>query len=153
MNAETNIGTYPDTEELQAMAARFATTPLSADTSELSEGDRHTLAKLIEAGRIMNDIFRRQLWSGNESLLEQLRRDKTPLGEARLRLFDIYQGPWSDLDAHRAFIAGVPDRKPPGGNLYPLDMSRAEFEEWVSRLPEHEADLAKNFFTAIRRNP
>jgi hypothetical protein len=153
MNAETNIGTYPDTEELQAMAARFAPTPLSADTSELSEGDRHTLAKLIEAGRIMNDIFRRQLWSGNESLLEQLRQDKTPLGEARLRLFDIYQGPWSDLDAHRAFIAGVPDRKPPGGNLYPLDMSRAEFEEWVSRLPEHEADLAKNFFTAIRRNP
>lgn len=153
MNTETTIATYPGTEELDAMAARFAPTPLSADTSGLTEGDRQALAKLIEAGRIMNDIFRRQLWTGNDSLLEQLRSDKTQLGEARLRLFDIYQGPWSDLDAHRAFIAGVPDRKPLGANLYPLDMSRAEFEHWVSRLSEKEAKLAKSFYTVIRRNP
>jgi len=152
MNTEAPVGIYPGPEELDAMAACFAPTPLSADISHLSEGDRHALATLIEAGRIMNDIFRQQCWSGNDALLEELRRDKTAIGEARLRLFEIYQRPWSDLDVQRAFIPGVPDRKPLGANFYPEDMSRAEFEHWVSRLPEEEADLAKSFFTVIRRN-
>lgn len=152
MNTEAPIAIYPGLEELDAMAACFAPTPLSVDFSHLSEGDRHALATLIEAGRIMNEIFRQQCWSGNDGLLEELRRDKTALGEARLRLFEIYQRPWSDLDVQRAFIPGVPDRKPLGANFYPLDMSRAEFEHWVSRLPAEEADLAKNFFTIIRRN-
>jgi hypothetical protein len=153
MNTQAPIETYPGTQELDAMAARFAPTELSVDISHLSEGDRLALAKLIEAGRVMNDIFRQQLWSGDDGLLEELRRDKTPLGEARQQLFEIYQGPWSNLDAHRAFIAGVPDRKPLGANFYPPDISRAEFEHWVSRLPEEDAELAKSFFTVLRRNP
>lgn len=151
MNAETTIAAYPDSTRLDQIAAQFAPTPLVANTSHLNEGDRQALSKLIEAGRVMNDIFRQQLWSGNGQLLEQLRHDKSPLGEARLRLFDIYQGPWSDLDAHRAFIPGVPERKPRGSNFYPDDMDREEFERWVSRLPGKDAELAKSFFTIIRR--
>lgn len=152
MNTEAPIAIYPGSEELDAMAACFAPTTLSVDISHLSEGDRHALATLIEAGRIMNGIFRQQCWSGNDALLDELRRDKTALGEARLQLFEIYQRPWSDLDVQRAFLPGVPDRKPLGANFYPLDMSREEFDQWASRLPEEEADLSKSFFTIIRRN-
>jgi hypothetical protein len=151
MNVEASTAAYPNTAELNRMAAQFVPVPIVIDTSQLSEGDRQALAKLIEAARVINAIFRRQLWSGDNELLERLRSDRTPLGEARLRLFEIYQAPWSNLDAHRAFVPGVPERKPLGANFYPENMTIEEFERWVSHLPEKDADAAKSFFTVIDR--
>ena len=92
-----------------------------------------------------------QLWSGDNALYEKLLADDTPLGRARLHLFWIYKGPWSDLDAHKAFLSGVPERKPLGANFYPPDMTREEFDKWIAALPHDEAAQAKGFFTAIRR--
>lgn len=153
MNARTNVAAaFPDTAELEQMASRFAPTPLKVDVSRLDRGDREALIKLIEAGRVIDDIFLQQLWSGNEKLYRQLRQDTSPLGRARLHMFWINKGPWSDLDAHRAFLPGVPERKPLGANFYPEDMTREEFERWVARLPKKDAELAKSFFTVIRRH-
>jgi len=143
---------FPDAAELDRMAARFAPTQLAVDLSELSAGDRAALTHLIAAGHIIDSIFFEQLWSGNENLLQQLERDQSPLGKARLRMFWINKGPWSDLDAHRAFLPGVPERKPLGANFYPGDMSREEFENWVAHLSPSDAQLAKSFFTVIRRD-
>jgi hypothetical protein len=153
MTLPARTATFPDTDQLRRMAARFAPTPLSADTSRLTSGDRKALAKLIEAARTFDPLFMNQLWSGNERLFHELSADHTPLGRARLHLFWISKGPWSDLDNHRAFLPGVPERKPLGANFYPLDMTKAEFEQWVSKLPEPEAAAAKGFFTVIRRDP
>ncbi len=152
MNSSLSTAAFPDTTELHAMAAKFAPAPLAVDTSRLSAGDRQALLKLIEAGRVIDDLFMRQLWSGDVDLYHRLQRDDSPLGQARLNLFRIYKGPWSDLDEHRAFLPGVPERKPPGANFYPVDMTRQEFEHWTAGLPEKDAQLAKSFFTVIRRN-
>ena len=154
MNAQTHPPvTYPQTAELRAMAARFSPTPLKVDTSHLSAGDRTALIKLIEAGRVIDDIFLQQLWSGNEKLLRDLRHDTSQLGKARLHLFWISKGPWSTLDGRSAFLPGAPEHKPLGANFYPADMTREEFENWVKTLPEKEAELARSFFTVIRRDP
>jgi len=77
----------PDAAQLNAMAARFAPTPLRVDTSHLSAGDQQALPKLIEAARILNKIFMEQLWSGNLALYEKLRKDTSPLGRGRLHYF------------------------------------------------------------------
>lgn len=153
MSQSILIAAFPDTAELHAMAMKFAPAPLSVETNHLTEGDRQALVKLIEAGRVIDDLFMRQLWSGDVALSQQLQHGLSPLGRARLRLFEIYKGPWSDLDEHRAFLPGVPERKPLGANFYPTDMTRDEFEHWVGGLSEHDAQLAKSFFTVIRRNP
>jgi Peptidase family M49 len=154
MNARTNVAAaFPDTAELEQMALRFAPTPLKVDVARLDRGDRQALIKLIDAGRVIDDIFLRQLWGGNEKLYRQLRQDTSPLGRARLHMFWINKGSWSDLDGHRAFLPGVPERKPLGANFYPEDMTREEFEHWVAGLPEKDVALAKSFFTVIRRNP
>src|SRR5262249_48938700 len=84
--------------ELNQMAARLAPTELRVDPSPLSPGDQKALAKLIEASRILNDIFLSQLYSGNQALYEQLKKDKSTLGKARLKYFWINKSPWSDLD-------------------------------------------------------
>ncbi len=104
--------TIPDLDQLKKMTARFAPAELHADTSALSPGDKQALARLVEAASIIDDIFMRQLWSGNVALYEKLKQDTTPLGKARLHYFWINKGPWSDLDGHTAFVPGVPERKP-----------------------------------------
>jgi hypothetical protein len=142
----------PDFAQLEKMIARFTPTDLRADISKLSPGDRQALAKLIEASRVLDDIFLNQLWSGNQALYAKLRRDTTPLGKARLHYFWINKGPWSSLDDGIAFLPDVPEKKLPGANFYPEDMTRAEFESWVRTLPEAERQKAEGFFTVIRRD-
>ena len=108
----------PDAAQLQQMAARFAPTEVSADVSKLSANDRKVLAKLVEASRVIDALFLRQAWEGNESMLLDLVRDESPLGRARLHYFLINKGPWSRLDHNEVFIPGAPP-KPGGANYYP----------------------------------
>ncbi len=126
------------------MIARFAPVELHVDTSKLSAGDQKALAKLLEAARVIDQIFLEQAWSGNVALRAKLAADMSALGKARLRYFDLNKGPWSDLDDHAAFLPGVPEKKLPGANFYPEDMTKQEFEGWAN-------DAARGFFTIIRR--
>ena len=146
-------GSLPDMEHLTRMIARFAPVELKVDVSGLSPGDRQALVKLIEASRIYNDIFMRQLWSGNPALDAKLGRDTTPLGKVRLHYFWINKSPWSELDDHAAFLPDVPPKKPLGANFYPEDMTRTEFESWFEALPAEQRQAAGGFFTVIRRDP
>lgn len=139
--------------DLAEMGARYAPTPLGADLSLLSEGDRAALAKLTAAARLLDDVFLHQVWEGNPSLLERLQADPTPLGRERLRYFLRNKGPWSRIDDDAPFIPGVPAPKPEGANYYPADMTRAEFEAWLATLSEGERAVAKGFYHTIRRAP
>ena len=143
--------TIPDLAQLQKMIHRFAPTPLRADTSGLSAGDRQAMTKIVEAARIFDEIFMKQLWSGDLALYAKLQKDTSPLGKARLHYFWINKGPWSDIDDYKAFLPGVPPRKLPGANFYPADMTKEDFERWVAALSPQEQEQAKGFFTVIRR--
>ena len=143
--------TIPDLAQLQKMIRRFAPTPLRADTSRLSAGDRQAMIKIVEAARIFDEIFMKQLWSGDLALYAKLQKDTSPLGKARLHYFWINKGPWSDIDDYKAFLPGVPPRKLPGANFYPADMTKEDFERWVAALSPQEQEQAKGFFTVIRR--
>jgi hypothetical protein len=142
--------TLPNISELQKMAARFAPTPLRVDVSKLSPRDRQALLKLIEAAHIVNNIFLQQFWTGNAALYAKLQKDPTQLGKARLHYFWINKGPWSEIDQFKPFLAGVCGRKPLGANFYPEDMTKEDFERWLSSLPDGEQKQAKGFFTVIR---
>src|ERR1035437_3737081 len=142
----------PNLAQLRSMSARFAPVTLKYDESGLSAGDRQALPKLLDAARVMNTIFMDQIWSGNRALYEKLQQDDTAAGKERLRYFLLNKGPWSDLDGHTAFIAGVPERTPPGGEFYPRDMTSQEFETWVKVLPPPMRQQALGFFTVIRRS-
>jgi hypothetical protein len=144
---------FPNAEELNQMAARFAPVNLEVDLSGLSAGDKKALAKLIEAGRIVNHIFMQQFWSGDLALYQKLQQDKTPLGKARLHYFWINKGPWSEIDEHKAFLPGVPTKKPTGANFYPEDMTKEEFEAWAKTLYPESKEQAEGFFTVLRRGP
>jgi hypothetical protein len=140
----------PDAEQLAAMAARFAPVEIGADVSALPEKERAVLARLIEASRILDGLFLRQVWAGNEALLLQLLGDDSPLGQARLRYFILNKGPWSRLDDDAPFVPGV-GGKPAAANFYPAGAAKADVEGWLATLSGDAATAARGFFTTIRR--
>jgi hypothetical protein len=143
----------PDVSRLQAMTARYAPVEVTADLSNLPAGEQKALAKMVEAGRIMDTLFLRQVWTGNEAMLARLEKDNnTALGKARLHYFLINKGPWSRLDDNAAFISDAP-KKPESANFYPPGATKAEVEAWFKSLPKAEAAAATGFFTVIRRAP
>jgi hypothetical protein len=139
----------PDLAELERMAARFAPVEISADLSHLPERERQALAKLVQAGRVMDSLFLRQVWAGNPAMLLDLVKDETPLGKARLNYFLLNKGPWSRLDHNRPFVPGAPE-KPEGAGFYPLGAAKAQIDAWFQKLPPAERTSAMGFFTAIR---
>jgi hypothetical protein len=143
----------PDTAYLTKMAERFAPTPLQVDTSGLSTGDKRALLKLIEAARVVDHLFMQQLWSGDLALYQKLQQDRSALGRARLHYFLINKGPWSEIDEYKAFLPGVPGKKPAGANFYPEGMTKDEFEAWDSKLDPEAREHAEGFFSVIRRDP
>jgi hypothetical protein len=136
--------------ELRQMTARFAPADIGADISRLPEGERRALAKLVEAARLMDSLFLRQVWSGNDAMLQTLARRTDEIGRARLHYFLINKGPWSRLDHNRVFIPGAPP-KPEGANFYPIGATKADVQSWIDTLPPADQALATGFFTVIRR--
>jgi hypothetical protein len=136
---------------LESKINRFAPVEITADISKLSDGDRKALAKLFEASKIVDKLYTRQVWSGNEALRQKLEADATPEGQVRLKYFNLNMCPWSDVDRNEAFIDGVPKR-PAVANYYPEDMTKEEFTAWVEKLPEAEQHKATGFFYTIRRD-
>jgi hypothetical protein len=140
-------------DPLAQKAGRFVPATITSDTTRLSAGDRVALRLLVEAAYVMDTLYRRQVWSGNEALLKKLDADTSPAGKPRLAYFLINQSPWSQLDHNEPFIDGVPNPRPPMANYYPEDMTKEEFQTWVAGLPAAEQQKATGFFTTIRRNP
>ena len=147
--ADTSV---PDLAQLKTMIARFAPVELGADISALPANERQALVRMIEAAKIFDTLFLRQVWAGNETLLLDLVRDQSDLGRARLHYFLVNKGPWSRLDHFAPFIPGVP-KKPEQANFYPAGGSKSDIEAWMKSLSAAERDRAIGFFTTIRRGP
>lgn len=141
-------GMLPDLDALRRMAERFAPVDLGADLTALDAAERGALAALIEAARVMDEVFLDQVWAGNRAMLRALETDRTPLGRARVHYFLLNKGPWSRLDDHAPFVPGAPP-KPGGAGFYPSDATKAEVAAWL----DTEAGAAgRGFFTTIRRD-
>jgi hypothetical protein len=146
------VADLPDEARLRAMTARFAPVAIGAEVAGLPASERRALVKMIEAARVLDGLYLRQVWAGNEALLLELVADRSPLGQARLHAFLVNKGPWSQLDQQAPFVPGVP-AKPEPANFYPAGATKAEVEAWLKGLPAAERAAAVGFFTTIRRRP
>lgn len=135
----------PDIED---RLAQFSPTELEADLSALSSEDREVLALLIDAARLMDRIFLRQVWTGNPEMAEDLEALSGPLAATAREYFRINFGPWDRLADMEPFLGDMPH--PEGAGYYPVDMSREEFKEWVDAHPESE-EAFRSLYTVIRR--
>lgn len=96
---------------------------LSADLSHLSANQKQMLALLIDASKIMDDLFWQQAFSQDKKTFLATIKDK------KVRRFaEINYGPWDRLDGDKVFLTQS-DAKSHGAEFYPKDMTKAEFEQ------------------------
>jgi hypothetical protein len=141
----------PNVDQLKMMTARFVPVDLSADLNKLSANEQQALAKLVEAAKVMDTLFLRQVWAGNETMLLNLVQDTSDIGRTRLHYFLLNKGPWSRLDQNESFIPGAPP-KPEQANFYPADSTKQEVEDWLGTLQGAQKSFATGFYSTIRRN-
>ncbi|KAI3437176.1 uncharacterized protein J3R85_005602, partial [Psidium guajava] len=164
---------------LQKQIRRYASVPLNAELSGLSNGDREALLLVIKAAKVIDEIFYLQVWYNNPALRDWLKEHATlsELDKLKWIYYSINKSPWSCLDENEAFLttadsavkllskpakqvngwkgieykAAFPMQKPPGANFYPPDMDKEEFDLWKSSLSKDEKEEATGFFNVIKR--
>jgi hypothetical protein len=146
------LRTDEDLARLRKLREQYPIVDLRADLSALKPGDRKALRSLIQAAQIVDSLFLRQVWAGNERLLFELSCDESPLGRLRLWYFRYQKGPWDRHRNNEPFVPLVPP-KPPQANFYPAGASRDEVERWFSSLSTSDRESATGFYTTIRRLP
>ncbi|MBT8081959.1 MAG: Zn-dependent hydrolase [Gammaproteobacteria bacterium] len=109
-------------ERAQVRPEIYADFTLTADIGHLSDEQKSMVVLLIEASRIMDDLFWRQSYG------DDYKTWLASIGDERTRRFaELNYGPWDALDDDRPFMDGF-GPKPLGARFYPADMSREEFE-------------------------
>jgi len=142
-NKTKEVKNSTDTNKTQnpedALLGKYTTVKLEADLSSLTENEKLMLPLLIDAAKIMDDLFWEQaLGEPKDEFLGKIKNEK-------LKQFAIYNyGPWDRLDDNKPFIEGYGE-KPKGANFYPTDMDTAEFTNWKF----HDK---KNQYSVIRRD-
>jgi len=121
-----------------AERAMYTTVRLTTDTAALTPEDRKLIPLLIEAGKIMDELFWLQSWGDREALLSRIQDEETRTFAA------VNYGPWNRLNNNASFIQEIGE-KPAGAQFYPADMTKEEFEAWEN---PHKTSL----YTLIRRD-
>ena len=134
--------------DMAARLARFAPIEMRADLSGLAAADHQVLADLLVAARFMDEIFLRQVWTGNPELRARLGELEGPDAEAARTYFEVNFGPWDRLDELEPFLAEQPH--PAGAGYYPEGMTKEEFEGWLTDHPEDAAAFT-SLTSVIRR--
>jgi hypothetical protein len=99
----------------------YETVKLTADLSKLKPYELQMLPILIDAAKIMDDLFWRQAFGDKESFLKGIVNGNTK------KFAEINYGPWDRLDDDKSFVDGF-GPKPAGANIYPKDITKEEME-------------------------
>jgi len=111
---------------------------LTSDLSHLSQNQKKMIGLLIDASKIMDDLYWQQAYGNKKQLLESIEDNK-----AR-QFVDINYGPWDRLAGDQPFIPEFSE-KPPGATFYPADMTKEEFSN--ANLED-----AKGLYSVVKRD-
>ena len=146
--APGKLAVAPDTPQ---RLAQFPRTIVDYDRALLNENERAVVAKLIEASKLIDEIFWRQVSEENPTMRAQMAKqaNDSPLDRAGYEYFLVNKGPWDRLKEDEPFIGSA--RKPPGAAFYPSDMTKEELEKYVAAHPNQKGEL-EGLYTVVRRD-
>jgi len=146
---EPLIQDYLDVNELKTRLAKFTPVEIGYDESALGEGDRQALLKMVQAAKLMDELFLRQVYDQNAAIREELRTGANADYALLNDYFTINFGPFDRLEGDQPFI-NLNQPKPAGANFYPPDLTKEAFEQWLGGHPE-DREAFTGYFTVIRR--
>lgn len=131
-----NIKTKAQKSVGEQLLSNYASFTLTSDLSGLNENQKQMIGYLIEAAKIMDDLFWLQSYGDKNDLLEGI---KDP---ALKRYAAINYGPWDRLQGDEPFLEGYGE-KPLGARFYPPEMTKQEFNEQAT-------DALRDLYTLVR---
>ncbi|MBW3564011.1 MAG: peptidase [Acidobacteria bacterium] len=139
------------TVDVSARLEQLPQVVIDYDRDLLDERETRVLQKLIEASKLIDEIFLIQVSDENLELRSELYEKAKTSAKWRdvYDYFRIMYGPWDRLAGGEPFIAGV-GPKPDGAGFYPPDITTEELEEWVRNVPANQANV-QGLFTMIER--
>jgi len=135
--------------DIAAQYAKFAEVPMTVDTAFLSASEKAVVNKLIEASKILSEIYLLQLNPDNPAIRAQIAASDRADKDMLLAMFDLHFSVCDPLAGGYIFYGDT--TCPKGAGFYPADMTKAEFEEHIAANPKDEAAF-KSGYTLIRRN-
>jgi Zincin-like metallopeptidase len=144
-------------EKSQPVIEKTQTVTLAPDLSQLSTAERQAVAKLLEVGKIFQEMYEDQrhiqaLSSHRElTKLDRSYVSSMPTLLYLQTLYRLYQGPIATtLDNKREPFLPV-DAVAPGKNVYPWGVKKEELERYLSAHPE-DRDEIMGSRTVVRTN-
>ena len=129
--------------DIAARVARWKTVAMPIHYVGLTNTERDMVVKLVEACRLLNDVYWRQ--SDGAGLVLLLHTD-----DANLRqLLNINGSRWDLIDGKPFFGLGP---QSPGRELYPPDLTRQQIEQYVARHPSEKAAIYSSY-TVVKHAP
>ena len=138
-----------------ARLRQLPATAIDYDRSLLDENEKQVVARLIEASKVIDEIFWLQVSEDNPAIRAKLAAQATrsALDRAGYDYFVANKGRWDRLDNNEPFIEpfAAAGAKPAGAAFYPADITKEEFERYVAEHPDQK-DALQGLFTVVRRD-
>lgn len=144
------MGEMPTLEVVKQRHAMFADTDIAVDLSHLSARQRALIAKLIEAGKLIDQVFWRQSSHDAVAIRDSLAAADDPSAQEYLAYVNINYGPYDRIFEGQRFVGHGPARKPAGAGYYPPDMTREEFESYIRENPDQKEALESQYTVVVR---
>jgi len=141
--AQTNSGARPIHNQAERLA-QWKQVNMPFHSAGLSARERQMVEKLVDASQLLDDIYWRQ------SDLAGLTLYKTTPDPVTKRLLMIMGCRWDLLAGNAPFVGEMP--MPPGHELYPHDLTRAQIEQYVQQHPEQKAAVYNPYTVVERQN-
>jgi hypothetical protein len=136
--------------QAQAVLDKTQTIRLAPSLAHLSPGERVAVAKLLEVGRIFQDVYEAQRHRNALATRAALSRRTDAHGRALYTLYRLNQGPIAiTLENKREPFVAVAEA-PPGKNVYPWDLTKIEFDAWLAAHPAERPRLT-DLRSVVRR--
>ncbi|MBU2980180.1 Zn-dependent hydrolase, partial [Alteromonas sp. C1M14] len=112
---------------------------LTSDLSDLSDKQKQLIGLLIDASKIMDNLFWQQAFGEDKAQF------LAKLDDPKVKKFaEINYGPWDRLNGDKPFLSGY-GPKAHGAEFYPHDMTKAEFEQ-------QDFTDKKGLYSVVERN-
>jgi hypothetical protein len=144
----TTRGSDMGVVDTERRLAQYVPVPLAADLSQLGDAERQVLGELVLAARRLDEVFLRQVWTGNAEMRARLAGWEGEEGAAVRSYFALNYGPWDRLAGFAPFVGE--QAHPAGAGFYPEDMTRGDFAAWIAAHPA-QREAFTSTTTVIRR--
>lgn len=128
----------------------YADTEIAVDLSGLTERQQQLIAKLVEAGRLVDEVFWMQSSHDAISARDALAAATGEAEKNDYRYLMIHYGSYDRIFEGERFTGEGADHKPAGSGFYPEDLTAEEFENYVEAHPDQKAMLESQYTVVLR---